>query len=174
MDAVHEQHGIISDPKRLAARRNDQSRAEQTDKQHTHVEGDLHQGIVEHKDLLRASEAALHLARRLFELLGLIILAHERFHDADPLDVLLDGFVEVIIFMKDLFEDRHDLTDDRKKPESKQRHDPHVDESHGAAHDKRHRQRKNEHQRRPHGDSNDHHERLLDVGHVRRQSCHKA
>ena len=174
MHAVYEQHGIISDSERFAARRNDQSRAEQADEQHTHVESDLHQRIVEHKNLFRAAEAAFHLARCFLEFFRLIFLTHKRFHNADSLDVLLNGFVEGVVLMKYLFENRHDLANDCKQPERKQRNDSHINERHRTAHDKCHRQRKNEHQRRSYCDANDHHERLLDVCHVRRQSRHKA
>ena len=87
------------------ARADDHLRAQPGNEQDAGINGALHEGVVEGENFFRPQQKVLHVEGGLAELLALEILPHIGLDHPDGGDVLLHGFVQVIV----LFEGRREI-----------------------------------------------------------------
>ena len=134
------------------------------------MESTLHGGLVPREDAFGLGEVHLHVRRGAVELLLFVVLADVRFDDACTGNVLLNGFVEVVVLMKDPVEKRHGPLHDEEEDGRKGRDDADEDPRKVPSHDKGHDDGEDHHERAADGRPDDHHEGHLDVGDVRRHA----
>ena len=107
----------------------------------------------------------------LVETVHMVFLPTEGLDDPDAVDILLNGFIEIVVGLEDLFEGRMDLLGDEKKPEEKHRHDDEEDPCKLRSKDEAHDDGKHHHEGGTDHRSYDVHERELDIGDIGRRPC---
>ena len=152
-----------------AAGHNDKLCGEEGDENHRRVHAELHDRAIERKNLFCLQEVRTHRIGCSGELLRLIILAHKAFDYTHALHIFLHRVVEGIIFFENCLKKRHRTANHEKQRKAEDRNDPCENECKPLTHAGRHDNGKYEHHRRTHCDPNQHHERILNIGHVRRQ-----
>ena len=108
------------------------------------------------------------------EFADLILFSHVGLDHADGRDVFLHAVVEVIVSFKDLLEIFGRPAHDKEHDKGKQKYSRQIDAGQLGTDDERHDHRNDHGGRRSHRHSQDHLKGILNIGDIRRQSCHKA
>ena len=155
---------------RVAAAGHDGARAEPRDQDDCGVHAKLHQRGVPSELLLRLFEVLVDALGDRVEFLLLVVLAHERFDDADAVQVFLHDAVEVVIRAENALEDRVRPRHNKVKAEREHRDDREEDQRELRVDRERRDERKDHHQRAAHRHADDHLVCILQVRHVGRQA----
>ena len=141
--------------------------ADEKDENHIEVHTEIHQRGIEGDDALGFGEIGADLVGRAGEFLLLVFFPDEALDHAHSANVLLDGFVQLIVFAENAMEGGHGLARDENEAEGKDGNDHGKGRGEPPAHIRRHAHRKDQHQRTADGRADHHHEghlNVIDVG----------
>ena len=108
------------------------------------------------------------------EFADLIVFSHIGLDHADRRYVFLHAVVEIIISSEDLLEVLSRPAHDNDHDTGEQKYRRQIDAGQFGAYDKGHDHSNDHGRRRSHRHSKDHLKGVLNIGDIRRQSCHKA
>ena len=148
--------------------------AEPADQQNTSVDHRHHDRRDARDVHFRFDEHLIDVLRGLMEFVDLILFSHVSLDHTDGSDVFLYAVVEIIVSFKDLLEIFGRPAHDEEHDIGKQKYSRQIDAGQSGTDDKRHDHRDDHGGRCSHRHPQDHLKSVLNIGDIRRQSCHKA